>query len=513
MTCVGVGVSRTLPSGMEASVKEAAQRGLGLLRQAGNADRWLQGAMAACIETAKARHRLRPTLSWQPGEPLKLLFAGYSGTRNTGADVRVEEMLRQFRHLIGEDHFEASVLTIDPARSSKYFRGARQIVLPKVFPAFLATQAHAHHGVVTCEGSMFKSKFADALSTMMVGALGLALAEDKLAIGYGGEAGAMSGALEGMVRRYLGEAFVTTRNEASTQLLSELGVGAETGTDTAWTFSPSTPEASRALATRLGLDPERPILTLCPINPFWWPVRADIGKALVNRAFGTFREAHYASVYFHTHGPEVEAAQRRYLRAFARSAEQLVQRNEGMQVLIVGMEALDRKACEALQSTLTVPSTLAISDEHDMGDLVGLLRLSSLLVSSRYHAIVTSMPGLVPSVGVTMDERIRNLLTERGHADWCLDVDDEALEARLTETLQRAYEGRDAARPQIRRAVVSHLERMGRMGQALVEYLREQLPQLPLRPELGRQGDPFAHLPPLGEELKALVHATREAAA
>ncbi|MCZ7681129.1 MAG: hypothetical protein M5U28_21025 [Sandaracinaceae bacterium] len=45
--------------------------------------------------------------------------------------------------------------------------------------------------MIACEGSMFKSKFANALSTMMVGALGLATAEEKIAVGYGGEAGAM----------------------------------------------------------------------------------------------------------------------------------------------------------------------------------------------------------------------------------------------------------------------------------------------------------------------------------
>ena len=31
---------------------------------------------------------------WTPGEKLRLLFAGYNGTRNTGSDVRVQEMLR-----------------------------------------------------------------------------------------------------------------------------------------------------------------------------------------------------------------------------------------------------------------------------------------------------------------------------------------------------------------------------------------------------------------------------------
>ena len=40
---------------------------------------------------------------WQPGEKLKLLFAGYNGTRNTGADVRVEEI----NDMLG-DHYDPS---------------------------------------------------------------------------------------------------------------------------------------------------------------------------------------------------------------------------------------------------------------------------------------------------------------------------------------------------------------------------------------------------------------------
>ncbi len=62
------------------------------------------------------------------------------------------------------------------------------------------------------------------------------------------------------------------------------------------------------------------------------------------------------------------------------------------------------------------------------------------MVSSRYHAMVTTMPGLVPSAGITMDERIRNLLRERGHEHLLLTVDDPDLEAKLLavmETLAR----------------------------------------------------------------------------
>ncbi len=128
---------------------------------------------------------------WEPGEKLRLLFAGYNGTRNTGSDVRVQEMLRQVRHVLGAGNVDFSVMTQDFNRSRGYFAGTRQVHLPDVFPPFLFREVRRNHGVIACEGSMFKSKFANALTTMMIGSLGLASAENKLSLAYGGEAGHM----------------------------------------------------------------------------------------------------------------------------------------------------------------------------------------------------------------------------------------------------------------------------------------------------------------------------------
>ena len=44
-----------------------------------------------------------------------------------------------------------------------------------------------------------------------------------------------------------------------------------------------------------------------------------------------------------------------------------------------------------------------------MYEMVSILRACEMMVSSRYHGMVTAMPGLVPSAGVTMDERIQNM--------------------------------------------------------------------------------------------------------
>ncbi len=98
--------------------------------------------------------------------------------------------------------------------------------------------------------------------------------------------------------------------------------------------------------------------------------------------------------------------------------------------ILVAMERLDTRACEAL-APLLGGAPVFTSDAHDMYELVSVLRCCSLMVSSRYHAMVTSMPGLVPSAGITMDERIRNLMRERGHEDLLMTVDDPDLESKL----------------------------------------------------------------------------------
>src|SRR5947199_6014063 len=189
----------------------------------------LETWVAGSIEGAKLGWMLGAGKPWQPGEKLKLLFAGYNGARNMGSDVRVEEMLRQIRHVLGDEKVAFSVMSQNFKFSDGYFDGTQQVHLPDIFPPFLANEVPKHHGVVACEGSMFKSKFANALATMMIGSLGLAAAQNKLSIGYGAEAGHMDGIVESMCARYVKDSLVITRNVESQQLLSSLGISTELG--------------------------------------------------------------------------------------------------------------------------------------------------------------------------------------------------------------------------------------------------------------------------------------------
>ncbi|MCA9112046.1 MAG: hypothetical protein KDA52_18985, partial [Planctomycetaceae bacterium] len=165
-------------------------------------DSWMMDWMSRTIERARLDSLSGGREDHQPGEQLKLLFAGYNGAYNMGADVRVEEMIRQVSHLVGPDRLDASVFRYEDPRVNYYFGDARKLQPQVLFPRYLNRIVPEHDGVIACEGSTFKSKFTDLLSALMVGAMGLAYAYDRLSVAYGAEAGDMTPELNEMVTKY-----------------------------------------------------------------------------------------------------------------------------------------------------------------------------------------------------------------------------------------------------------------------------------------------------------------------
>ncbi|MBS1792152.1 MAG: polysaccharide pyruvyl transferase family protein [Acidobacteria bacterium] len=460
----------------------------------------LEGWVSSLIELSKFKWMLGSGRRWHPGEKLKLLFTGYNGTRNTGADVRVEEMLRQIKHILGEENCELSVLSQNFDLTSGYFKGINQVKLPDIFPQMLYREIPKFDGVVACEGSMFKSKFANALTTMMVGSLGIASAQNKLSVGYGAEAGQMDPMLAKMVARYCKDSLVITRNPESQDVLGKLGVSTELGTDTAWTFEPHANEYGYSELRKAGWDEQSPVLVVCPINPFWWPVKASVSKFVAKTLFGAYKDSHYRSVYFHRSGPEVDAAYNHYLTGMSNAVERF-RKETGVFVVLVCMEMLDRKACEEMSHNLGGVPVFS-SETYDMYQLVSILRSCHLMVSSRYHGIVTSMPALVASAGVTMDERIRNLMHERGHQDLLLNVDDPDLEERLYGIMGKLLKDHESIRDGIGRTVAKNLKVMAKMGVYFEEHVQRRYPEFPIRRGLQNWED---YLPPLSPNLRRLL--------
>jgi len=135
---------------------------------------------------------------------------------------------------------------------------------------------------------------------------------------------------------------------------------------------------------------------------------------------------------------------------------------------------------------------------------VSVLRACHMMASSRYHGIVTSMPALVPSAGITMDERIRNLMRERGHEDLLMNVDDADLEPRLLAALIKLGQEGERVADGIGRTVVRNLKVMARMGVYFEEEVQRRYPEFPTRRGEWSWED---YLPEMSAGLHSLVEA------
>lgn len=431
--------------------------------------------MVAAVAERRERAPERRSTEWPSDKALRLLLVGYSGTRNIGADIRTAEMIRQLRHLFGPDRIDFELLAIGDHGSAEKAEGVVTTRVEGYFPDLLAHRLATADGVVACEGSMFKSSFSNMLALLLTGGLALASAERKLAVAWAAEAGAMDELLRGFVERCCADALVLARTPPSERLLAGLGLRTFLGADPAWTYRPAPRERAEELLRAAGWDGSAPVTCVCPVNPFWYPVRPDIAKARELARTGAHSDEHFASVLFHERSQEAVDKYHTYLDQLAVAIAAHAGSARGF-VVIVGMETLDRQACDDLAARLPGDTPILLSDELAAADAVAVLRRADLLVSSRYHAVLTAMPALVPTVGVATDERIPNLLGELGRPDLGVPADAPDLTERLAAAMAAATADTGDLRERQGRLVAGQIQRIGTGGRLVAAEVARTYP-------------------------------------
>ncbi len=421
---------------------------------------------------------------WKQGDKLKILLVGYNGARNTGADVRVEAMIRQFYHILGEENIEISILTLDIKNTEVYFKPpTKTIYLNSVYFKNLLVDCSQAHIAVLSEGSCFKSKFANALTTFFFGAAGIMKSQNKPCIAYGSEAGAMDWLLKSFVKHYCKKAFIISRTEQSHKEVEKLGLKGDIGTDTAWIFPPGEKIWAIEELKRVGWDGKKEILGIAVINPFYWPVRPNMTKFLKMKLLREKREDNYDKWYFFSTSKERNEKFKRYIEAVAKSVNIFIEKHNYFPVLIA-MERLDYGACQEVKKKLNVDAPFFWSQEYDGYQITSILHHLSILITSRYHARVLSMTGGVPSIAISMDERLKNLLEETGHYnDYYLSVDDPELDEKLPIMMEKLLINREKVKEEILKTIPSYLKKMAHMGKIFKQFLRENFKGITLKPD------------------------------
>jgi nucleotidyltransferase/DNA polymerase involved in DNA repair len=109
-----------------------------------------------------------------------------------------------------------------------------------------------------------------------------------------------------------------------------------------------------------------------------------------------------------------------------------------------------------------------------------------------------------------MDERIRNLMRERGHEHLLMSVDEADLAEKITVALNTLDAQVDEIRSAMPRTVARNLQLMARMGMYFEEQVARRFPEFPVRQGVLSWED---YLPPLGAGLDRLVEERGDAVA
>ena len=439
---------------------------------------------------------------WKPGDKLKILIVGYNGKRNTGADVRVAELVKQFNRVLGKDQIEIGVIALEVDNIKVYFDpSTRLLKISTIYFKDLLDDCSQHHIAVISEGSTLKSKFSNALTLYFCEASGVMKKQGKPCIAYGSEAGNMDEFVRKTASNLCSDTYFIARTESSLKIIEDMGLKGHFGTDTAWTFPPADRAwAEKDLREKTGWDGKKPILGVAVIDPYSYPVKpslAKTGKAVVTRNW----EHHYEKWYFFT-ASEREGKYPAYINGIADAVNRFRAAHD-VHVVIIGMDATDFDACQDLRAALDTPTEVFSSRFYDGHQLTAILHTLSMLVTSRYHARVLSMTGGVPSIAVSMDERLYNILEECGHLeDYYISTDEPGLGEKLLPMMEKLWENRDQVSEEVRQSVPKYLRIMSEMGSFFREYVEKSFPGIELGPE---PADWLGYLPELHDSLDDML--------
>lgn len=422
------------------------------------------------LERIEAARRRPCAPRTRTGRALRVLLLSYAGAGNTGADLRTIETIRHLQRLFGDrgeglrielfalgDLFDHPVLAATPRMP---------VQLPYVPDAFAAA-IPGYDLVLNVEGSTYTSKFSDSLSGMLIGGVALARAVVAPAaangdaqvsgVAWGIDSGEMTDALARFARAAATGVHIFCRNDAAREHLASLDIASLPGADCAWNWTSVRTARVAALPANY--------VALCPNNPFWWPVTADVARAKTLDAQGASSPLRYGPFHFHTWDDAREAAYDAYVERFAGLAERF--RRQGFPPVLVAMERLDRAACEDIAARVPFDVPIMARGTATLDDVAGTVAHAARVVTTRYHAAVVAIASRVPVFGLSMDARIDRLLTEGGLPGWfarCTDPDGgERALARLCQPQPAIDALRDAYALLARREQM----RLGQMGEWL----------------------------------------------
>jgi len=362
----------------------------------------------------------------QGKDKLRVLCFGYNGANNTGSEAKLLSTLDTIKRMLGDRLGELAVLTLDGDQQRRYLQTKHpEVRIIPIAPDYIFR--HPLEGIrilfgpeyditFLSEGSTFIDHFSSLFIWAFSGAALLSKFKGGHVVAYANDCGHLKSFNQKLLERTLNKVdLIMARNPDATARMKEYGVTKEihTTADGAYTYPLPDEEYRKALFKKLGLDPARKILGLAPKEFFWWPIMFD--------PFGKTEDL-YMYPFYHSWPAGGKESSARYIQQSIRHADWCVETYD-MDVAIISMEHMDFVPSKKIYDGLKHKdrATIISSDDYVVDDIISVLSILDLLVTTRYHAVVLSSCSAVPMIAVSSDTRCEAVFRELEMMDLYVD--------------------------------------------------------------------------------------------
>ena len=402
----------------------------------------------------------------------KVLLVGYNGANNTGAEAKLLVCIDEIRSVLGSD-VQITVPSLNEANLRRYLSETPTLKIKGFTPASVLFDIRKFVKqsdlVFLVEGSCYMDTWGSALLWCYLLATRNAHSMKKPCIAYAVDAGSAGRFNRWLIRREASKTdLILARTASAAQRLGKWGVKApiEVTADNAFAFQPN-PE-DKDLLKRVW--PQAPhAVGVAAEDIYAWPVHMRLWDR---------KQYCYRWPYYYTHSKASRQKSDLLAKVLAVQSDDIIEEYD-KDIALLSMEGLDAGFANKVQRLMKHPERTKVftSLEYNASQITSVLRNLDLLITSRYHAGVLSLPNLVPQTAIGHDLRIRDLYADLEMSDLFTDHEDPLRFWELSNDVNDIFDHYTSVKEKLRKGYEMYLERERRNPQLLKAFLEKNHPE------------------------------------
>jgi len=334
----------------------------------------------------------------------RILLVGYNGANNTGAEAKLLVAIDEIRKVLGEEA-ELTIPTLNEANIKRYVKEGPNVkiktVRPWIFPVDVRKLVKETDLVMLVEGSTYMDTWGSALLWYYLLATRYAHGMKKPCIAYSVDAGKASRFDSWLIRREATKTdLILARTQNAAERLRHWGVKApiEVTADNAFAFQPNSKD--HGFLKRIWPEANH-VVGIAAEDIYVWPARMRLWDQ---------KKYCYRWPYYYSHSKDCREKSELLADVLAAQADEIVEKYD-KDIALLSMEGLDAHFGKKIQDLMKHADRTRVftSVEYNASQMTSVLRSLDLLITSRYHAGVLSLPEQVPQLAIGHDLRIKDL--------------------------------------------------------------------------------------------------------